>query len=68
MNPVGHLASKVGHAVTGFRQTAGNYVANHAQEIGLSVGATAVVGEWLLVPLTPSVVWAPSRPCSKQIW
>jgi len=44
MNPVSQMASKVEHAVAGFGQTTGNYVANHAQEIGLSAGAAAVVG------------------------
>jgi hypothetical protein len=44
MSPVGHMASKVEHAVAGFGKMTGNYVANHAQEIGLSAGAAAVAG------------------------
>jgi hypothetical protein len=43
MNPVGPIASKIEHAVAGFGQTTGNYVANDAQEIALSAGAAAVV-------------------------
>jgi hypothetical protein len=41
---LGHVASKVEHAVVGFGRTAGDYVANHAEEIGLSAGAAAGVG------------------------
>jgi hypothetical protein len=66
MNPVGHMASKAEHAVAGFGQTTSNYVANHAQEIGLSAGAAAVVGDWQPVALRRSLVWGPSRPCSEQ--
>jgi hypothetical protein len=44
MSPVGHIASKVEHAVAGFGKTTGHYVASHAEEIGLSAGAAAVVG------------------------
>jgi hypothetical protein len=42
--PVGHMASNVEHAVARFGKMTGNYVANHAQEIGLSAGAAAVAG------------------------
>jgi hypothetical protein len=41
---MGHMATKVEHAVAGFGKMTGNYVANHAEEIGLSAGGAAVVG------------------------
>jgi len=44
MSPMGNVATKVEHAVAGFGKVAGNYVANHAEEIGLSAGAAAAVG------------------------
>jgi hypothetical protein len=41
---LGHVASKVEHAVAGFGRTAGDYVANHAEEIGVPAAAAAGVG------------------------
>jgi hypothetical protein len=44
MSSIGHVASKVEHAVAGFGKMTDNYVANHAQEIGLSATAAAAAG------------------------
>jgi hypothetical protein len=43
-SPLAHVAGKVEHAVAGFGRATGHYVANHAEEIGLSAGAAAAVG------------------------